>query len=109
MRDAVDPDGVDAGIAQHDLEGGARGRIALEHGSNILAHRFEHGAPSPQFAAPGRRTRLPAARALPLPLRATAPRKARPRRPRSSPPGSEPAPRASFPPPPRCPSPLRLD
>src|SRR5215831_1719691 len=53
VRDAVDPDGVDAGIAQHDLEGGARSRIALQHGSDILAHRFEHGAPSPPSVSPG--------------------------------------------------------
>src|SRR5262244_419484 len=50
MRNAVDPDGVDAGVAQYDLEGGARGRIALQHGSNVLAHRFEHGAPRLPFA-----------------------------------------------------------
>src|SRR5499427_4882691 len=50
MRDAVDPDRVDTGIAQHDLEGGARGRIALQYGSNVLTHRFEHGAPSLPFA-----------------------------------------------------------
>src|SRR5215472_9039049 len=85
VRDAMDPDGVDAGIAQHDLEGGARSRIALQHGSDILAHRFEHGAPSLPFASPGRRAPLTAARAPPPRPRAAARREARPRRLRSSP------------------------
>jgi hypothetical protein len=43
MRPPVQKNGVKAGVAQQDFQRAARGGIALEHRSNLLANGGEHG------------------------------------------------------------------
>src|SRR5919108_5249918 len=45
MRDAMKRERVDAGIAQQNFGGGARRRIALQHGADVAAQGSEHHAP----------------------------------------------------------------
>ena len=42
VRQAMQQDRVEAGIAQHDLQHAARGGIALEHGVDLFADGAEH-------------------------------------------------------------------
>jgi hypothetical protein len=37
VGDAMNPDSPEAGIAEEDFETGARGRVALQHGVDVIA------------------------------------------------------------------------
>jgi hypothetical protein len=43
VTDAVQQNGVEAGVAEKDFDGALRGRIAAENGVNLLPDRSEHG------------------------------------------------------------------